>query len=130
MVQGGVDAAPRLVPCPLDKVGSDRRPSASPPVVSIRPYQHGPDPDRVIADYSDAIRLSPKTTVCYWNRGFAYERKADYDGAILDFTEAVRLNPGFGEAYHHRGLAYEKKGEKAKAEKDFAQAKKLGYAGK
>jgi tetratricopeptide (TPR) repeat protein len=49
--------------------------------------------DSAIADFTEAIRLSPKYTAAYYNRGIAYAKKGDYDRAIADYTQAIRLDP-------------------------------------
>jgi len=50
--------------------------------------------DKEITDYSEAIRLNPKDTAAYFNRGCAYyEKKGDYDRAIADFEAALQINP-------------------------------------
>jgi tetratricopeptide (TPR) repeat protein len=50
--------------------------------------------DRAIADYTEALRLDPKYTFAYYNRGDAYRYNGDLDRAIADYTEALRLVPG------------------------------------
>jgi tetratricopeptide (TPR) repeat protein len=49
--------------------------------------------ERVIADYSTAIRLKPDDADAYLGRGKAYGLRNDYDRAIADFGEAIRLEP-------------------------------------
>jgi tetratricopeptide (TPR) repeat protein len=39
------------------------------------------------------LRLDPKLTPAFTNRGLAYERKGSYDRAVADYNEAIRLNP-------------------------------------
>jgi len=41
----------------------------------------------------EAIRLDPRFSFVYHDRGIAYRMKGDRDHAISDFREAVRLNP-------------------------------------
>ena len=53
----------------------------------------GDDPDRAIADYSEAIRLDPKFANAYINRGVAYRAKLENDRAIADFDEAIASIP-------------------------------------
>jgi tetratricopeptide (TPR) repeat protein len=62
--------------------------------------------DRAIADYGEAIRLSPKDAWAFAHRCEAYESKEDHDAAIADCTEAVKIDPKFGWAYNNRGVAY------------------------
>ncbi len=49
--------------------------------------------DRAIADYNEAIRLDPKFTAAYTNRGIAWRSKGEYDRAVADYSEAIRLDP-------------------------------------
>ena len=49
------------------------------------------DYDQAIADYTQAIRIDPKYTEAYNNRGIAYRKKGNDAKANLDFAEAKRL---------------------------------------
>ena len=49
--------------------------------------------DEAIKDYSVAIRLDPKNSFAFAQRGVARVEKQDYDRAIQDLTEAIRLDP-------------------------------------
>ena len=51
------------------------------------------DNDTAIAEYTDAIRLDPKSDAAYHNRGNAYADKGEYAKAIADFNQAIRLAP-------------------------------------
>src|SRR5262245_40672190 len=55
-------------------------------------YTRG-DFDRAIADYSEVIRLDPKSASAYGGRGLAYFDKGDFDRAIADYNEAIKLDP-------------------------------------
>ena len=48
---------------------------------------------RAIADYNEAIRLDPKSTLAFIGRGDAFTNKGDHDRALADYNEAVRLDP-------------------------------------
>jgi tetratricopeptide (TPR) repeat protein len=89
-------------------------------------YRKG-DADKAIAQYTEAIRLDPKLTGAYYNRGFAYDKLGEHDKAIADFSEAIRLNPRDAGAYYNRGIAYQKKGDYGRAQGDFDQARTLGH---
>ena len=56
-------------------------------------YGKKPELDKMIADYTEVIRLIPKDERAYNNRGMAYAFKGECDKAIVDLTEAIRLNP-------------------------------------
>jgi tetratricopeptide (TPR) repeat protein len=62
-----------------------------------------------------AIRLDPKHSTNYSNRGAAYNNKSDWDRAIADCTESIRLDPNYANAYRHRAFAYMQKGSYAQA---------------
>jgi tetratricopeptide (TPR) repeat protein len=83
------------------------------------------DSDRAIADFTQAIQLSPKYTQAYNNRGVAYFERGDIDRAIADYTQAIELDPKFALAYNNRSNAYGVKGDIDRAIADFAQAAKL-----
>jgi tetratricopeptide (TPR) repeat protein len=66
---------------------------------------NGKDYDRAIADYGEAIKLSPKDAWAFARRCEAYESKEDHDAAIADCTEAIKIDPKYGWAYNNRGVA-------------------------
>ena len=66
---------------------------------------------RLLADYSEAIRLAPGDPAGYRNRGIAYYGEGDWDRAIADFCQAVRLDPNHAEAYYQLGLCCWAKGD-------------------
>ena len=59
------------------------------------------DPDRALADYSEAIRLDPLDSVAYTWRGELSRSQGRLDEAEGDLSEAVRLDPHNAE-YHAR----------------------------
>jgi tetratricopeptide (TPR) repeat protein len=64
------------------------------------------DYDRAIADYSEAVKLSPKDAWAFAHLCEAYESQEDHDAAIADCTEAIKIDPKYGWAYNNRGVAY------------------------
>src|SRR5262249_19351842 len=70
--------------------------------------EHKGDHDRAIADYNEAIWLSPFPRA-FSNRGIVYFNRKDYDRAIADFTEAIRLNPNIAYVFNDRAGAYKAK---------------------
>src|SRR5258708_12233462 len=64
------------------------------------------DYDRAIADYGEAIKLSPKDATAFTHRCEAYESKEDHVAAIADCTEAIKNDPKYGWPYNNRGVAY------------------------
>jgi len=64
------------------------------------------DYDRAIADYGEAVKLSPKDAWAFAHWCQAYDSKGDHDAAIADCTEAIRIDANYGWAYNNRGVAY------------------------
>ena len=83
------------------------------------------DSARAIADFDQAIRLDPKDSLAFHNRGLAYRSKGDLAHAIADFDESIRIDPKFARAYYNRGLVYGKKGDSRRAVADFQEAMRL-----
>ena len=81
--------------------------------------------DRAIETYSHAIKLNPKNTYAYNNRGAAYESKNSFDCAIADYTKAIQLNPNYADAYFNRGVGYGEKGDYDCAIVDYTKAIQL-----
>jgi tetratricopeptide (TPR) repeat protein len=83
------------------------------------------DYDRAIVNYTEAIRLDPKYTIAYNDRGAAYSNKNDYNRAIADYTEAIRLDPKLALPYKNRGNAYYYKKDYDRAIADYTEAIRL-----
>ena len=67
--------------------------------------------DTAIRRFSDAIRLGPRSSDAYINRGVAYVEKGECDAAIADYTEAIRLDPSDPFVFSSRGIVYMRKGQ-------------------
>src|SRR5262245_17927189 len=87
-------------------------------------YANKGDGERAIADFSEAIRLSPKVEF-YFFRGFLYATKNDLDRAIADFSAAIQLDPKFADGYINRGNMYSSRGDLDRAIADFTEAVRL-----
>ena len=88
-------------------------------------YNHLPDYDRGLADYTKASQLEPNNADAYHGRGYAYAGKRQYDLAIAEDTKAIRLKPNNHVAYSDRGSAHYNKGEYDRAIEDANQALKI-----
>ena len=66
--------------------------------------------DRAIKEFSEAIRLTPRDPVPFYNRGNTYWNKGDNVRAIADYDEAIRLDPKHAFAYTNRGTASDDRG--------------------
>ncbi len=78
-----------------------------------------------IADYTEAIRLDPKSARAYDNRGVAKVHQGDLAGAVADYTEAIHLDPNRTATYCNRGVAKGRQGDSAGAIVDYTEAIRL-----
>ena len=90
------------------------RPSGSIPTIADAYAERGRawasknDDDKAIADYTEAIRIDPRTR-CFQRPWLRWSRKNEYDKAIADYTEAIRLDPKTARLAHNRGTNWAKK---------------------
>ncbi len=56
-----------------------------------------------IADYSQALKLSPNNPDAYFRLGSAYKELNDYPAALKNFEQVIRLSPKNAIAYVNRG---------------------------
>ncbi len=93
-------------------------------------YQLG-DYEGAIEKFSQALRLNPKDSQAYVNRGNARHEIAQlsgdpdsfYKAAIEDFNQALSINPGGAQAYLSRGIVrYEIAQYSKNPDKDYQQA--------
>jgi tetratricopeptide (TPR) repeat protein len=83
------------------------------------------DYNRAIADFNEAIRLDPKSSLAFRNLGDAYTNMGDHDRAIAGYNEAIRLDPNDALALSARGVACANKGDYDRAIADFNRAIRL-----
>ena len=71
------------------------------------PYEDWQDgePDRAIADCTNAIRLGLRWPGMYLDRGPRHAAKGEHDKAIADYTEAIHLDPKDADLYLFRGIS-------------------------
>jgi tetratricopeptide (TPR) repeat protein/uncharacterized caspase-like protein len=81
------------------------------------------DNEGAIADYTEALRLDPQSTIAYYSRGLAKSFSGDNEGAIVDCDEALRLDQHLAIAYLVRGAA--KSGDNEGAIADLNEAIRL-----
>ncbi len=53
-----------------------------------------------------ALKLDPKFTAGFVDRGNAYQHKGDYDRAMHDYDQAIKLDPKNAAAFTERGNTY------------------------
>jgi len=74
-----------------------------------------------IQHFDQAIRLNPRYTEAYTNRGIAWQEMGDPSGAITGFDKAIKLNPKYALACGDRGITRLVQGKDAEAQQDFAR---------
>lgn len=82
------------------------------------------DLPNAILNYTQAIKLNPRSADAFYNRGIAYYDSKNYVASIGDYTKSIQIAPA-ADAYNNRGLAYEKNGNRAQALTDFRTALRL-----
>lgn len=75
-----------------------------------------------MAQYDEAVSLSPMNVRAYLKRGYARFEQQDYQGAIDDYSEIIRLDPNNPIGYANRGRSREKMGNKQGAISDLQVA--------
>ena len=81
--------------------------------------------EKAITDFSEAIRLDPKSPLAFYNRGNAYLDKKKLDLALADFNAAIANEPEFALAYYNRGVVFELKGQRELCIADYQKALSL-----
>ncbi len=88
-------------------------------------YRRKGEHDRAIAEYSEAIQLTPNYGMAYNNRGIAYRAKREFDRAIADHDQAIRLEPKNATFYNSRGNTYRSRGDLDRAIEEYNEALRL-----
>jgi tetratricopeptide (TPR) repeat protein len=72
--------------------------------------------------FEQALKVTDRNIVAYYNRGYAYGSLGNYRQAIEDYTKAIELNPKYAEAYNNRAVAYGRLGDYRQAIEDSNKA--------
>ncbi|NMF60312.1 tetratricopeptide repeat protein [Pseudanabaena yagii] len=83
------------------------------------------DSQGAIAEYKEAIRISPDFAQAYNNSGAEKAKLKDYKGAIADLNEAIHLTPEDGDPHYTRGLAKAQSEDLQGAKVDLEKAAEL-----
>src|SRR5260370_12005179 len=76
--------------------------------------------DKAVADFSRAVKLDPKYTPAWSNRGAVYSNHlGQHEQAVADFTQAIALDPKYADPLHNRGVAYGKLNPDLQADSDL-----------
>jgi tetratricopeptide (TPR) repeat protein len=83
-----------------------------------------------IADYDEALRLSPNNALAFNKRGNAQYNLGRYPEAMLNYDQAIRCKPDYAIAYNSRGVTKRNLGliKEAIADYDYAIRLKPDYA--
>jgi tetratricopeptide (TPR) repeat protein len=81
--------------------------------------------DQAVADFDEAIELSPEHADAYFNRGLVLSKKGEQDRAIADFDKVIEISPNDADAFVKRGSAYRSRGDLDRALSDFDQALRI-----
>ena len=79
--------------CRSGRGDSTRSPGAASYANRAKTWALKKEYDKAIADYDEAIRLSPRSASFFLHRGKAWQAKGRSDKASADFEEASRLEP-------------------------------------
>jgi len=81
--------------------------------------------NKAITDFTEAIRLDPKSALAYRERGVTFADKGDQTSALADLDNSIQLAPLNATAYNNRGNIYRNRKEYDKAIENYDQAIKL-----
>ena len=96
-----------------------------------RAYAHQISGDRhqtgfALADYDSALKINPRLSYAWFNKGCIYYGLGDFPTALDCFNRALEIDPSFANAYYNRGITYLQMGEKQPAFTDLSKAGELG----
>jgi tetratricopeptide (TPR) repeat protein len=89
-----------------------------------RRFQEG-QRDKALSDFNWAVRIDPKFSMAFSDRGMIWMLDGAYDAAIYDLDEAIRLDPSNSKAFNNRGLTRIYKGQPDKALSDLNESLRL-----
>ena len=61
---------------------------------------------QAIADFNEAIVLTPDSPEIFYQRGLAFARQKNYQYAIEDYNQALLLRPQDSEIIYQKAMAY------------------------
>ncbi len=79
------------------------------------------EPRRAIGDFTEILRIRPKSVPIYLARAKAGERLKDYRSMDADFAAAIKLRPDYAESYYQRAFAHKDRGLCPQAIADFTR---------
>ncbi|MEW6533726.1 MAG: tetratricopeptide repeat protein [Thermodesulfobacteriota bacterium] len=88
-------------------------------------YEELGDQDKALADYNEAIRISPNYADAYNNRGELYRKQKKFSLAARDYNEAIKHDKNFPEAQFNAALVAEEQRNPQNAIKHYEEYLKL-----
>jgi tetratricopeptide (TPR) repeat protein len=88
-------------------------------------YEELGDQDKALADYNEAIRISPNYADAYNNRGELYRKQKKFALAARDYSEAIKHDKNFPEAQFNAALVAEDQRNPQNAIKFYEEYLKL-----
>jgi tetratricopeptide (TPR) repeat protein len=85
-------------------------------------YANQDQPDRALADYAEAIRLSPTSAAFYLDRGVLHAQRGNSDLALQDFNTALELDSKLVQAYYRRAALFHSRGGLERAIRELTEA--------
>lgn len=85
------------------------------------------EPDKVIADLDQAIRLKPASAEVLVARGDAYRNLGNFERAFADYDEAIRIDPKHIFGHIAKAQAFITKGDGARAKELQEEMVRLGW---
>jgi tetratricopeptide (TPR) repeat protein len=81
--------------------------------------------NKALLGADEMIRLNPKNSAAYLDRGNVNFDKGDFDKAVADYTEAIGFGAKGADAYRNRAMAYAAKGDFDAALTDYNAAVRI-----
>lgn len=83
------------------------------------------DTTGAIEDFTETIRISPKTTKAYHYRAVVYRSEQQHEKALTDFSRCLEYDPYHIDSRIARAQLYRETGELEAAQADYRMAAKL-----
>ncbi len=88
-------------------------------------YRNQGEPEKGLADFDQAIALSPDRAEAWFGRGQIHRVLKDHEQAIADFTRSISLLPDHVPSFQQRGNLYKLQGRYKEAIADLTRAHEL-----
>ena len=82
-------------------------------------YRRASDKEKALADFAQAIEITPDYREAYNNRGMVLADNYEYEAAITEFTKAIEIDSDYWYAYNNRAMSKWALGDRKGAESDY-----------